>query len=211
MKTAMVDLAAFSKLLNNPKDHDAQAIARSVKRFGYLEPVVVNETTGHVLAGHGRIEALQGMKAMGKDAPKGIVAEGEKWLVPTFYADVDEKDEYAAAIALNKIVELGGWREDVLVGILANYAARDESALLATGYDKADVDMLLAMQASYQSESQDDNKGVGETEDKGGIMDSVTFSFGALKASLSYELYERFAKAVMVSGSVETSLANWLK
>jgi ParB-like chromosome segregation protein Spo0J len=140
----MVDLAKYQRQLSNPKDHDLQAIARSLKRFGFVDPVVVNETTGHIVAGHGRVDALQSMKARGDTPPKNITASGGAWLVPTWFVEVAEKDEGALGIALNKTTELGGWREDILASVLSDIAARDETLLLATGFDKDDVDALLA-------------------------------------------------------------------
>ena len=36
-----------------------QALAASVRRFGLVQPVIVNETTGHVVGGHQRLEVLR--------------------------------------------------------------------------------------------------------------------------------------------------------
>ena len=43
----------------NPKDHDIGEIYMSIKRFGFTEPPVRNETTGKLVAGHGRLETLK--------------------------------------------------------------------------------------------------------------------------------------------------------
>lgn len=47
---------------NNPRSIDRRAMAAlkaSVKRFGLVQPIVVNESTGHVVGGHQRLEALR--------------------------------------------------------------------------------------------------------------------------------------------------------
>lgn len=36
-----------------------RALAASVKRFGLVQPIVINETTGHVVGGHQRIDVLR--------------------------------------------------------------------------------------------------------------------------------------------------------
>jgi len=36
-----------------------RALSASVKRFGLVQPIVINETTGHVVGGHQRIDVLR--------------------------------------------------------------------------------------------------------------------------------------------------------
>ena len=36
-----------------------QALSASVRRFGLVQPIIVNETTGHVVGGHQRLEVLR--------------------------------------------------------------------------------------------------------------------------------------------------------
>lgn len=160
-----VDLATMQRLIKNPKSHDLQAITRSIKTFGFVEPVVINDTTGHIVSGHGRIDALQRMKASGGALPKGVENRGGQWFIPAWHIEVKEENEYAVAIALNKTVELGGWDESVLVSILADLAARDETTLLATGYDKDDVDALLAFSGNTDAGDLPEMDEMGEGAD----------------------------------------------
>jgi hypothetical protein len=52
-------------------------------RYGVVEPPVLDERTGRLVAGHGRLEAFAEARAVGLDVPEGvrINAQGE-WLVP---------------------------------------------------------------------------------------------------------------------------------
>jgi ParB-like chromosome segregation protein Spo0J len=52
-------------------------------RYGVVEPPVLDERTGRLVAGHGRLEAFAEARAVGLDAPEGVRvnAKGE-WLVP---------------------------------------------------------------------------------------------------------------------------------
>lgn len=164
MKSELTDLATYIRQPQNPKDHSLDKIILSFKRFGFVDPVVVNSVSGHILAGHGRVDALQSMKAAGHKPPKNIIDKDGHWFVPTWYAEVEEKDEVAAGIALNHIEEDGGWHHDTLASVLSDLAARDETALLATGYDRDDVDTLLAsLQSNDISTEQLDEK---EPEEK---------------------------------------------
>lgn len=42
----------------NPKRHAEADLAVSLSKHGYTEPVLLDERTGKLVAGHGRVEAL---------------------------------------------------------------------------------------------------------------------------------------------------------
>jgi hypothetical protein len=126
----------------NPKQHDLGAIITSMRRFGFVAPVVVNETTGNLVVGHGRVEALREIRSSGGEAPKRIrTAKDGVWKVPVVHVafDTDEEAE-AYVIADNRITELGGWDHNELAAVLTTL-----DDLEGTGYDGDDLDDLLAM------------------------------------------------------------------
>ena len=43
----------------NSKDHDIGVLCESMIRFGFTQPVLINDADNKILAGHGRIKALQ--------------------------------------------------------------------------------------------------------------------------------------------------------
>ena len=135
----------ISKLIRadrNPKAHDIGAIATSIERFGFIAPIIINETTGKIVAGHGRLDTLQSLKAKGKRPPKNIKIDGREWLVPVVTVSFDSDAEAEAyLIADNRISEIGGWNDESLVGVLADLAAHD--SLEGVGYDQDDLDDLL--------------------------------------------------------------------
>src|SRR5260370_6403559 len=97
----------------NPKDHDVPLLHDSFSRFGYVDPVALNERTGRLVAGHGRLQALQEAKAKGQQPPKRIeVREGE-WYVPVLRGIAFDSDEEAEAyvVTSNQATILGGWNE----------------------------------------------------------------------------------------------------
>lgn len=116
--TALSDLRRWDR---NPKLHDIEALAASIRRHGFVEPVVRDERTGKLVAGHGRDETLEMMKRAGEPAPKRIKvrADGE-WMVPVLsgVSFENESDAEAYIIGSNRLVELGGWDEDALQAII---------------------------------------------------------------------------------------------
>jgi len=142
MKPGVLSLSKIEELPRNAKNHDLGAIHQSYDRFSFIERLIINNTTGHLVAGHGRLHALKQRKQSGKEAPEGITVHGDDWLVPVDYVDISADKEEAAAIALNRSSELGGWDDQGLAEVLADLAADD--LLDGTGFDGDDLDELLA-------------------------------------------------------------------
>ena len=134
-------LSLVRGLARNPKDHDIGAIIESVQRFGFVEPVQVNQTTRRLVHGHGRDEALTVMREAGMAVPKGIQVDEDtgEWLLPGYIIRIPESDEEALTIALNRTGERGGWHHEMLGQILQEIAAQGEAALRGTGFDLEDV------------------------------------------------------------------------
>lgn len=75
----------------NPRkcsDHDMEALRRSLRFFGTVEPIVVNRRSGRVVGGHQRIRAAE--------------AEGIDTL-PVVHVDLDDPSEKQLNLALNRI------------------------------------------------------------------------------------------------------------
>jgi ParB-like chromosome segregation protein Spo0J len=126
----------------NPKQHSSE-IGTSIGRFGYVEPIVLDERTGRIVAGHGRREALLAMRKRGEAPPAGVRAEGEEWLVPVLRGWASRSDAEAEAylLASNKLTEAGGWDNEQLAGLLKDLDAQD--ALDGVGFTDAELEALL--------------------------------------------------------------------
>lgn len=149
-RTEYMPLEKIQPADRNPKAHDLGALHSSIDRFGFVEPIVLDERTGKLVAGHGRVEALAQVKAQGGDAPEGVqVLEGGRWYVPVVrgWSSKDDHEAEAYLVASNRVGELGGWDEDLLGEMLGDLAQLGEdggeTALRGTGYDGDDVDQLL--------------------------------------------------------------------
>lgn len=99
----------------NPKSHDPPELIASFKRFGFVAPLIFDEASGRMVAGHGRLEALQELMRDGKAPPKRVKkkrGKGGAWLVPVVRGIHFESETEAEAyvVADNKLQEAGGWQ-----------------------------------------------------------------------------------------------------
>lgn len=137
----------------NPKSHDIETLTKSVGRFGYGEAPMLDERTGRLVAGHGRIETLRRMAAEARPPPRGIIVKDGKWLAPVQRGWASRTDAEADAylLASNKLTQAGGWNDDGLVAMLKDLASKD--ALDGTGFSSEELDELIG--ASPTDEAQD--------------------------------------------------------
>ena len=136
-----VNFKDIEKWPRNPKDHDLHEIRKSFYRFGFIKPVLVDEGTGQLVAGHGRLDTLKILKDGDKEAPKGVrILDDDTWLVPVLRGvKFDSPDEAEAfLIADNRLSEIGGWNSDLLSEMLGEVVDVD-GALDGIGFDIADV------------------------------------------------------------------------
>lgn len=110
-----------------PGDAEYQKLARSLDKFGCVEPVVWNERTGNVVGGHQRLKIL--------------LAAGETEL-DVSVVNLSEADEKALNIALNKIA--GEWDTAALTELLQELSADSSIDETLTGFDRGELDDLLA-------------------------------------------------------------------
>lgn len=147
LRIEYVALAELKRHPRNPKDHDVSAIARSVNRFGFTAPVIIDERTGYLAARHGRIDTLAQLKAQGKEPPANVQTQefDGDWLVPVVRGVAFNSDAEIEAylVADNRLTILGGWNEPELAALLQDLAAQDTALLEATGYDGDDLQALL--------------------------------------------------------------------
>ena len=93
----------------NPKAHDIGRLILSFKRYGFVSPLIVNDATGVLLAGHGRYLALQAMKERAEAPPERVRVEGDEWLVPVVTGvSLEELEAISYAIDDNLSTMAGG-------------------------------------------------------------------------------------------------------
>lgn len=139
-----VDLDELVPADVNPKEHDTAGMAASTTRFGLVEPPVVDERTGKLVAGHGRRDDALAKRAAGQDPPDGVVVDDSgKWLLPVLrgWASIDDDHAKGYLVASNKVGE-GLWDPTSLAGLLQGI---EEPQLLDDlGFKDYELEVLLA-------------------------------------------------------------------
>lgn len=142
-----VDYLRLSEIIDaelNVKTHDASGIGRSITAFGLAELPLIDDRTGRLIAGHGRIDDLRERHRTGQTPPEGVgVDDDGEWLVPVQrgWASTDDAHARAYAAASNKLSENGGWDTDLLPDYLRGLAELD--LLDLTGFTETDLAGLL--------------------------------------------------------------------
>ena len=114
-------MAAFEKL------------ERSLAEFDLVQPVVWNRATGHVVAGHQRLEVLK---------HRGVTT------VDCIVVELSLEREKALNVALNNERLASTWDEVKLTELLVELQELPDFDLALTGFDDADLrDLLLTPQA----------------------------------------------------------------
>ena len=110
-----------------PGDPAYEKIKRSIRDFGYVEPVIWNEVTGNIVGGHQRYKIL--------------LSEGATEIDCVVVHIENVQDEKALNVALNKAV--GEWEPVALADLLTDLQQSGYD-LGATGFDAAEIDDLFS-------------------------------------------------------------------
>ena len=108
-----------------PGDPEYEKLKRSLEEFGYVEPIIWNQTTSHIVGGHQRLKVLLDM---------GITE------VECVVVEMGAEKEKALNIALNKIS--GDWDRDKLSTLIMDLQSADFDISL-TGFDPCEIDDLF--------------------------------------------------------------------
>lgn len=144
IRVELVPLSQVQAWPRNPKKHDEPGLDASLERFGFVNPLVLDEASGKLVAGHGRLEALKRRLEAGKPPPARVELQKGEWCVPVLMGVSFSSEEEAEAYLLadNRLTELGGWDQVALADMLRRPA--DEKAVLeGTGFSDEQADRLL--------------------------------------------------------------------
>jgi len=136
-----VPLHEIAKWPRNPKDHDIGAITQSFERFGFISPLIVDEGTHRLVAGHGRLDALLQRHSRGEAPPRHVDMRSDgEWLVPVVRGITfpNESEAMAYLVADNQMTMLGGWNDQDLAEMLTKLPS-----LEGVGFDADDLDDLM--------------------------------------------------------------------
>lgn len=128
-RIADMNRAAYNPRVDlQPEDEKYQAIERSLKRHGLVQPIVWNRRTNTVVSGHQRLTVLE--------------AQGETE-VTVSVVDLDDIQEKELNVALNKIT---GELDDDKLSVILNELGEEATD---TGFTLPEIDVLRDELKSY--------------------------------------------------------------
>ena len=136
----------------NPRritDKQLHELAESILAYGFVEPVVINDTTGLIIGGHQRVKAVPLALRLAKQRLlDGVISEDirqtlevrqeDLQAIPVAHVNLTEPQEKALNLALNKIS--GEWDTAKLAEVLSSIAA----ASLPTGFSADEIAEILS-------------------------------------------------------------------
>ena len=153
-------ISELERWKKNPRHNDkaVPAVARSIRRYGFVAPVVIWTSKNRLVAGHTRLLAMD--KLLAEDpafVPRDAPGAG---LVPVRHHEFTDESEAAAyALADNRLSEIATWDEDLLGEVLAEIRDLDERLLLETGFESEEIERLIReAQGSVDGEPVDDSE-----------------------------------------------------
>ena len=153
MEIKTVNIADLTPAEYNPRkdlkpgDKEYEQLKKSILAFGYVDPIIVNNRNNVVIGGHQRLKVL---------------AELGHTTVDVSIVDLDEKDEKALNVALNKIS--GEWDMPMLQDILLELNT-DGFDMESIGFRLEDLEKFDFGGGEAIDDDFDAEKAVGEIKD----------------------------------------------
>ncbi len=113
----------------NPRrigEDELEALTRSLRSFGFVQPVLARTSDRTVIGGHQRLVAARRL---------GLTT------VPVIWRDISVEEARVLGLALNKIS--GSWDEQLLARLLAELTSTSDADLSLSGFDEDEVAKFL--------------------------------------------------------------------
>ncbi len=111
---------------DNPRRGDEEAVRQSIDRNDFFGAILVQRSTGYIIAGNTRYRVLR--------------SEGAK-TIPGFWIDCDDETALRILLADNRTSDLAFYDDKELFDLLQQLI--DSEGLEGTGYDRAAYELLL--------------------------------------------------------------------
>lgn len=120
-----IEIDRLTEHPNNPRRGDIPTIMQSLERFGQIKPVVVQRSTGYIVAGN---HVTKAAKRLGWDKVKVLVK------------DLTDEEARDYLLADNRATDKSGYSDADLYRVLSE--ALDADSLEGTGYTVDDIELL---------------------------------------------------------------------
>ena len=129
MQIEHVDIESLHPDPANPRrisDAELEGLTRSMRQWGFVQPVLARRADNVVVGGHQRLLAARRL---------GIKT------VPVIFVDLDVDQSRLLNVALNKIS--GEWDQELLAQMLSDLSTAAEIDLTLSGFDEGELERLL--------------------------------------------------------------------
>lgn len=121
-----IDIDSIKQHPENPRRGDDRAVGESIARNGFFGAVLVQRSTGYIIAGNTRYR---------------VMAEEGADTIPGFWIDCDDETATRILLADNRTSDLAFYDDEQLFGLLQQLV--DSEGLDGSGYDRAAYELLL--------------------------------------------------------------------
>jgi len=137
MKIEKYTIKSVSRSEINPADYNPRKISEenkkkikaSIKKYGLVQPIIVNKTTGNVVGGNQRLSIMDELNKF------------EDYQLTIAEIECSKKDEIKLNIFLNNQSAAGEYDKDILHNIFDNYKEIDP--IKDAGFDKIDLNFMF--------------------------------------------------------------------
>ena len=184
LKAAQLKAAEYNPRRDlQPEDAEYKKLQRSIKEFGYIEPIIWNERTGNVVGGHQRLKVL--LEEGAEDIEAVVV-------------DLDEKDEKILNVLLNKVK--GRWGIGKLADLLQDLD--DAGAMELTGFEDWELQSLLMQYDHIKDLMEEDFSGYDDGKERSTFTMTFSLPAGARETVESYMQQTENAKAELATAII---------
>ena len=136
-RSGTLPLSQIIPWAGNPRDHSPEQLrllAKSIREHGFIAPILLQDGTNKMVAGHGRLMVL-----------KSLVRKGQDPLIPVVWAKLSDSEAQSYAIADNRLTELSEWNVPLLKSCMVEL---DDGAfdIEVTGFDRESLDALFGIE-----------------------------------------------------------------
>ena len=193
---ATISLRKIKQHPQNPRRGDDEAVGESIDVNGFFGAVLVQRSTGHILAGNTRWRAMRKRKAKS---------------LPGFWIDCDDETALRILLADNRTSDLAVYDDATLRDLLVQL--EQQAGLIGTGYTDADLAaLLIAQEADLGDDSSfrdSEDEVTGEPDGALLALADVTLS-PPIATVTAGDVFELSGRHILVHCELMTGSQHWL-
>jgi ParB-like chromosome segregation protein Spo0J len=181
LKPLLIPIDSVRQYPGNYRNGDIDTIMESIQVNGYMSPIVVQRSTGYIVAGNHRYQAMLGL---GQDA------------IPAVVVDIDDDRAKRYLVADNRTSDVAMNDNALLMDILQELN-ETEMGLAGSGFDEDAMNRLLLEMS--QTDMPDGDGGFGGPAPSGIYQVIIEFDNEADQETAFYDVGDRYPEVRKVN------------